>query len=80
MLGGLYWPGAGAVVAQDYAQSLEHYLRAAAQGLAEAQLQLGYIFYNRVGVAQDLLQSLGCFLLAAAQGLPVAMFNAAVRL
>ncbi|MDP6526635.1 MAG: tetratricopeptide repeat protein, partial [Kiritimatiellia bacterium] len=55
-------------VAQDYAQALKWYRKAAEQGLAGAQYFLGASYYRGQGVAQDYAQALKWYNLAAAQG------------
>jgi TPR repeat protein len=44
------------------------YRLAAAQGLVDAQYNLGYMFMNGLGVAQDSFEAVQWFSLAAAQG------------
>ena len=44
---GMYATGQG--VSQDYAEALKWYRKATEQGLAEAQLNLGLMYYNGWG-------------------------------
>ena len=55
-------------VAQDYAEAVRLWRLAAAQGLADAQFNLGYIFENGLGVARDIAEAILWYRLAAAQG------------
>jgi hypothetical protein len=55
-------------VAQDDAEAVRLYRLAAAQGLAEAQRNLGNMFENGEGVAQDYAEAVRLYRLAAEQG------------
>jgi TPR repeat protein len=57
-------------VAQDYAEAVRLYSLAAAQGHADAQSNLGYMFEYGRGVARDRAEAIRWFRLAAAQGYP----------
>lgn len=61
--------GRGGLV-QDDAQALAFYRLAAAQGLAEAQRELGDMYRRGEEVGQDLAEALRWYKLAAAQGHP----------
>jgi len=75
--GALHRYGHGGLV-QDYAPALALYRLAAAQGLDEAQHQLGYMYYIGWGVAADDAEALRWFHLAAAQGHPSALYMIAL--
>jgi TPR repeat protein len=60
-------------IAQDYAEALRLYRLAAAQGLAAAQSNLGYMYHMGQGVAPDRAEAIRWFRLAAAQGFAVAI-------
>jgi len=75
-LGELHRFGAGGL-ARGYAQAIAFYRLAAAQGLDEAQSNLGCMYLFGRGVAEDSAQALRWFQLAAAQGFPAALFNIA---
>jgi TPR repeat protein len=75
-LGDMHWRGARGV-AQDNAQAFTFLQMAAAQGLDEAQWELGYMYKYGEGVSQDYAEALRLFQLAAAQGHPRALFNVA---
>jgi len=64
--------------AHDYPQALLQYRLAAAQGLDDAQCQLGRMYECSLGVAEDYVEALRLYHLAAAQGLPEALHNVAV--
>ena len=66
------WGRGGLVV--DYTQAIAFYRLAAAQGLDDAQFNLGVMYDNGLGVARDLVEALRWFQLAAAQGLPAALY------
>ena len=53
---------------QDFAKAVRLYSLAAAQGLADAQSNLGYMFEGSRGVAQDRAEAIRWYRLAAAQG------------
>ena len=72
-LGWLHNLGAGGL-AEDSAQAAAFYRLAAAQGLDEAQFELGYMHYIGPGVAEDNAEALRWFRLAAAQGHPEALY------
>ena len=54
---------------------MEWYRRAAEQGNADAQVNLGLMYINGSGVAQDESAALQCFRMAANQNHPKAQFN-----
>jgi hypothetical protein len=54
-------------IAQDYAEAARFYGLAAAQGHADAQHNLGNMFFLGRGVAQDYAEAVRLHLLAAAQ-------------
>jgi TPR repeat protein len=62
----MYVSGRG--VPQGYKQAIEWFTKSAAQGYAEAQQQLGFMFANGNGVPQNYLHSYVWYNLAAAQG------------
>jgi len=76
-LGVLHHYGRGGL-AVDYTQALAFYWLAAAQGLANAQINLGGMYDFGTGVAQNDAEALRWYQLAAAQGHPMALFNIAV--
>ena len=69
----MYANGQG--VAQDYAEALKWYRKAADQGNAKAQNNLGERFRNGQGVAQDYAEAMQWYRKAADQGAAVAQFN-----
>jgi TPR repeat protein len=58
----------GRGVAQDDAEAVRWYRLAAAQGVAVAQCNLGFMFEKGRGVAQDDAEAVRWYRLAAAQG------------
>ena len=62
----MYENGRG--VPQDYVQAVAWYRKAADQGFADAQNDLGAMYDNGLGVPQDYVQAHLWFILAAAQG------------
>jgi TPR repeat protein len=75
-LGRLHCFGHGGL-AQDCAQAVALYRLAAAQGLDDAQFELGDMYHYGWGVAQDDAEALRLFQLAAAQGHPEALYRVA---
>jgi len=75
-LGWLHHLGRGGF-AVDRAQAFAFYRLAAAQGLDEAQYELGSMYSCGQGVAQDRAKALRWFQLAAAQGYPEALYRVA---
>ena len=69
----LYAEGRG--VAQDYAQARAWYEKAAVQGNADAQYNLGVLYNKGRGVAQDYAQARTWYEKAAVQGHAKAQFN-----
>ena len=69
----LYEYGQG--VPQDYPQALYWYRRAAQQGNAEAQFNLGFLYATGVGVPQNYTEAFGWYRLAAQQGNAEAQHN-----
>ena len=59
---------------KDYAQAVQWYRRAAEQGKAEAQNNLGEMYYKGEGVRQDYKQAVQWFRNAAEQGVDEAQF------
>ena len=62
-----YYKGTG--VTKDYKQAVYWYSKAAEQGLAEAQYNLGLCYYEGKGVPQDYKQAVYWLSKAAEQGL-----------
>ncbi|MEI6709304.1 MAG: tetratricopeptide repeat protein, partial [Methylococcales bacterium] len=62
----MYMDGAG--VAQDYNQAVFWFNKAAEQGDADGQYQLGFMYYYGKGVTQDYNQAVILFRKAAQQG------------
>lgn len=58
----------GEVVAQDYAEAMKWYLKAADQGHAGAQGLMGMTYYQGEGVPRDYAEAMKWLRLAAAQG------------
>jgi len=75
-LGKLHYLGYGGLAADD-AQALAFLRLAAAQGLDEAQWELGLMYEDGDGVAQDHAEALRLYQLAAAQGHPDALYSVA---
>ena len=69
----MYAEGQG--VPQDDAKAVTWYKKAAQQGLAEAQNNLGVMYNNGQGVPQDHATAVTWFTKAAEQGLAEAQFN-----
>ncbi len=65
MVGNPYDTGRG--VAQDYGEAVRWYRRAAEQGDADAQSNLGFMYGNGRGVAQDYVQAHMWYNLAASR-------------
>ena len=59
----------------DYTTALKIFRPLAAQGIAEAQFNLGYMYYFGRGVPQDYAEAVKWHRLAAAQGIAQAQFN-----
>ena len=55
-------------MAQDYAEARNWYLKAAEQGVANAQYNLGILYDNGQGVPQDYAEARSWYLKAAEQG------------
>ncbi len=72
-LGNAYHTGQG--VAQDNAEAVKWFRRAAEQGDAKAQSNLGFIYGEGLGVSQDDAQALKWFRKAAEQGDARAQYN-----
>ena len=58
---------------KDYAEAVKWYRKAADQGSAIAQNNLGEMYYNGAGVSQDYAEALRLFLKAADRGIPSAL-------
>ncbi len=69
----MYENGQG--VPQDYAQAMIWFRKAADQGEADAQFNLGVMYENGQGVAQDYAQAVAWYRKAADQGEASAQFN-----
>ena len=65
---GLYYRWSCGGVAQDHAETVRHFLLAADQGHALAQVNCGTMFEYGIGIAKDTAESIRWFRLAAAQG------------
>ncbi|WP_049236560.1 tetratricopeptide repeat protein [Moraxella canis] len=63
---------------QDYHKAVEWYTKAANQGLAYAQTNLGLMYYEGQGVRQDYYQAFKWYTKAANQGHALAQFNLGV--
>jgi TPR repeat protein len=61
--------------AQDYAQALTWYQKAAAQGFARAEMDVGHLYGNGQGLAQDYVQAMTWYRKAADQGNALAQGN-----
>ena len=61
-----------------YAQALYWYLKAAKQGNAGAQYELGEMYARGLGVPRDQTQAVAWYSKAADQGHPVAQYNLGV--
>lgn len=61
--------------AGQYAEAVEWYMKAAEQGLSEAQNNLGVMYKDGVGVARDYAEAVRWFMLAARQGNVLAQSN-----
>ena len=72
----MYYFGDG--VAEDFAAALGLYRKAADQGHALAQFNLGVIYYSGEGVARDVPAAVDLFRSAAEQGNAGAQFNLAL--
>jgi TPR repeat protein len=68
----------GEVVPQDYGEAARWFRRAAEQGHAEAQYNLGLLYGNGQGVPYDYGAAVGWTRLAAEQGDPLAQYNLGV--
>ena len=62
-------------VAKDLTKAIALYQQAAEQGNADAQNNLGRLFYNAEGVPQDYKQAVALFRMAAEQGHAMAQTN-----
>ena len=62
-------------MAQDYAEAVRWYHRAAEQGHALAQFNLGFMYKNGQGVTQDYVQAVKWYRKAAEQGAANAQIN-----
>ena len=65
----------GQGVTQDYKQAAYWYEKAATQGLAKAQYNLGYLYANGQGVTQDYKQAVNWYEKSATQGVADAQDN-----
>ena len=62
---------------EDYAQALDWYRRAAAQGLAEAQSNLGVMYEDGLGIAKDYAKAVASYREAAMHGASRGQYNLA---
>jgi TPR repeat protein len=69
----MYLHGQG--VPQDYAEAVRWFRKAAEQGLASAQSNLGAMYHEGQGVVQDYAEAIRWFREAAEQGDAAAQFN-----
>jgi len=76
-LGDLYKEGGEGIV-KDLVTAVEWYTKAAEQGIASAQYNLGRMYYNGEGVAEDKLKAVELYTKAAEQGDADAQFNLGV--
>jgi TPR repeat protein len=72
----MYHHGMG--VTRDYAQALDWYRKAAAQGLAEAESNVGVIYEDGLGVEKDYPKAAALYRDAATHGATRGEFNLAV--
>jgi TPR repeat protein len=72
----MYYKGAG--VPQDYAEAVRWSRKAAEQGEAGAQFNLGWMYTNGHGVPQDYVKAYMWLNLAAAQGNALAQTNKSI--
>jgi len=72
-LGVTYYTGKG--VPKDSAQAVQWYRRAAEQGYAKAQYNLGLLYRNGDGVPKELVTAYMWFSLVAGQGIEPAKTN-----
>ncbi len=70
--------GKGLGVPQDYADAVKWYRKAAEQGMADAQYNLGLKYDNGLGVPQDYAEALKWYRKAAEQGNASAQTNLGV--
>ena len=70
--------GYAAITTKNYPVALSKFRLAAAQGNAGAQVMLGAMFNEGLGVAQDYVEAVRWYRLAAAQGYARAQFNLGV--
>ncbi len=60
---------------KDYRQAAIYYKKAAEQGYSEAQLDLGYLYKEGLGLTKDIKEALKWYTQAANQGLPEAQYR-----
>lgn len=77
-LGNMYYFGDGISTGQDYDKAFELYEKAAQQGNAEAQYNLGVMYYSGESINQDYMQARKWFEKAASQKDADAQFNLGV--
>ena len=75
---GPFEDGAAAYQRGDYATAQKIFQTLAAQGNAEAQYNLGFMYDSGKGVKQDYAEALKWYRLAVAQGVALAQFNLGV--
>jgi TPR repeat protein len=73
-----YYEGGGEGVKKDAVQAVHWYRKAAEQGYAQAQCNLGVMYANGLGVEKDAVQAVHWFRKAAEQGHAQAQHNLGV--
>jgi len=77
-LAGDFEDGVAAIERKDYATALKKWQSAAQQGNRDAQLFVGLMYSEGLGVIQDYKEAVRWFLLAAKQGLAKAQYKLAL--
>ncbi|KAG0245069.1 hypothetical protein BGW41_004326 [Actinomortierella wolfii] len=67
--------GGGGAPRQDYSQAAAWFRKAAKQGLASAQAELGFMYRNGIGVEYDTAEALMWYMRAAEKQHPSAQYN-----
>ena len=75
---GDYEDGMAAYDRKDYTTAVEKFMTAAEQGDADAQVYLGHMFADGLGVAQNYAKAVRWYKLAADQGYAFAQYNLGV--
>jgi hypothetical protein len=78
LLGEMHYSGSSDEIAHNHAQALTLHLLAAAQGLADAQDRLGYMYFSGNNVDRDCAKALWWWQQAAAQGHQSAIYSVAL--